>query len=164
MVSNHFKRVIREILGACFARRGSDERHKQINLVIGVHMLQDSRNTLKPHTRINTRLWKRRHIASGIPLELHKHQIPNLDITITVLLRRSRRATPDFRSMIIENLSAWTTRSSIRHLPEVIRCVAGAFVITDTDDTLRRHTNFLFPYRVGFVILLVDRDPKLFLR
>ena len=64
--------------------------------------------------------------------------------------------------MVIKNLSTRTARTSIGHLPEVVRRVACTLVVADTDNALDGHTDLVLPNAVGFVVFLVNGDPKLF--
>src|SRR5690606_8888130 len=115
--------------------------------VIGMHVLQHSRNTLQAHAGVHTRLGQRRHGAVGGTLELHEHQIPYFDIAVAVFFRRSGRATPNVSAVIVEDFRTRTTGAGIGHLPEVVRVVAYATLIADADDALFGHTNFRSPDR-----------------
>ncbi len=55
-------------------------------------------------------------------------------------------------AVVEENFSTRTTRTGIAHLPEVVRGVTGAFVVTDADDFLRRQTDFFIPDVVRFIV------------
>ena len=99
-----------------------------------------------------------------IAIELHEYEVPDLDVAITILFRRSRWTTPDLRTMVIENFSTRTTRTSICHLPEVIRCVAGTLIITNPNNALFGYADFIGPDVVGFVVFLIHRHPEFFFR
>ena len=64
--------------------------------------------------------------------------------------------------MVIENLCTRAARTGVGHLPEVVGCVPGTFIVTNTNDSFGRHTDFVLPNAIGFVVFLVDSNPKLF--
>ena len=39
----------------------------------------------------------------NVPVVLHEHQIPDLDITVKIIILASRGATGHIRAMVIEN-------------------------------------------------------------
>ena len=122
-------------------------------------MLQHCCNPLKTHARIDARLWQGRQRTRRITLKLHEHQIPDLNVTIAVFFWGPRWATPNLWTVIKEYFRARTAWARVCHLPEIIRRIAGAFVITNAHDARRRHTDFFFPNCVGLVILLIDGNP-----
>ena len=63
------------------------------------------------------------HHTVFIAIELHEHQVPNLDVAVTIFIRRSRWATRDARAVVVENLRTRAARASIAHGPEVIRLI-----------------------------------------
>ena len=67
-------------------------------------------------------------------------------------------------AVIVEDLGARTARTGITHLPEVVRRVWRAFVITDANNTLARDPDFFFPDFVGFVIGFIDGNPQTLFR
>ena len=127
-------------------------------------MLQNGRDTLKTHTGIYGRFWQRLHGAVGLTVELHEDDVPDLNVAIAIFFRASRRAAPDVVTMIVEDLGARTARAGVTHLPEVIRRVRRAFVVTDTDDTFARDTHFFFPDVERFVIGLIHGHPQTLFR
>ena len=67
-------------------------------------------------------------------------------------------------AVIVEDLGARTARTGVTHLPEVVRRVWRAFVITDANNTLARDTDLFFPDFVGFVIGFIDGNPQTLFR
>ena len=124
-------------------------------------MLQHGRDALQAHAGIDTGARQARHVAGGVTLELHEHQVPDLDVAVAVFLRRSRGAAPDLGTVVVEDFRARTAGAGVGHLPEVVRRVAGALVVADADDALGRHADFLGPDVIGLVVFLVDGDPEL---
>jgi hypothetical protein len=60
-----------------------------------VHVLQDRREALEPHARVDAGLRQRRERALRIAVELHEHEVPDLDVAVAVLAGRSRRPAFD---------------------------------------------------------------------
>ena len=65
-------------------------------------------------------------------------------------------------AVIVENFGTGTARTGIAHGPEVIRGVTGAFVVTDTDNFLRRYAHLFVPDVVGFIVFGVHRHHQFF--
>ena len=103
-----------------FGHSANEGAHR-IGFIIVMCALKQSGNTLKPHARIDGRFRQcdalgRRHL-----LELHKHEIPNLDKAITIRISRTRRAAGNFITMIEENFRTGATRTRVTHCPEIVR-------------------------------------------
>src|ERR1700712_1121227 len=102
-------------------RNRTDQRDEQIDLVIVVLALKHSRNALKAHAGVDRRLWQRRALSRCRLLELHEHEIPDLDESIAVFIRRARRAARNLLAVIEENFRTRPARAGIAHLPEIVR-------------------------------------------
>lgn len=161
VIGDDLQGVIGQILHAGLARGGGDQLLEQVDLVVGMHVLQHRRDALQAHAGVHAGLGQAFHVAGGVALELHEHQVPDLDVAIAVFLGRARRAAPDFRTMVVEDFRTRAAGAGVRHLPEVVGRIAGALVVADPDDALGGHADFLGPDVVGLVVFLVDRDPQL---
>src|SRR5690606_27275275 len=158
VIGNDLQRVVFEVLDTGFARGGPDQVLEQVDFVVGMHALQHRGDAFQAHAGIDTGLGQGGHVAGGIALELHEHQVPDFDVAVAVFFGRTRRAAPDIGAVIVEDFGAWAARAGIGHLPEVVGRVAAAFVVADADDALARHADFGGPDVIGFVVFLVDRD------
>ncbi|VTT26322.1 Uncharacterised protein [Klebsiella pneumoniae] len=161
MVGDYAQRFITEIGRTGDLRHRLNQFGKQVDFVVRVHMLQDRTDALQAHACVHGWLRQRQHGAVGLTVELHKDDVPDLDIAVAILFRAARRAAPDVVAMVEEDLRARAARAGIAHLPEVIGSVGAAFVVADTDDALTRHANLVFPDAVSFVIGLIHGDPQL---
>ena len=105
------------------------------------HALQHGRNALEPRTGIDTRLGQGYQGAVGLPVELHEHQVPDLQksarlrtlherlagelraVALRPLPRRAIREAEIAGQMreIDVQLRARPARSGVGHLPEVVR-------------------------------------------
>ncbi|OPZ06361.1 MAG: hypothetical protein BWZ09_00430 [Alphaproteobacteria bacterium ADurb.BinA305] len=163
VVGQHLQRGRVHVGTAGFPRRRLDQRLEQVDLVVGVHMLQHRRDALQAHAGVHRGLGQRMHHALLVAVELHEHVVPDLDVAVAIFLGRSRRAAPDVVAVVVEDLGARAARAGVAHHPEVVRGVARALVVADADHALRRHADLLGPDVVGLVVLGVHRDPELVL-
>ncbi len=96
------------------------------------------------------------------PVELHEHEVPDLDVAIALGFGRSRGAAPYFRAVVVEDLRAWSARAGIGHLPEIVACVLGTLVVADPDAAFGRYADVLRPQLVRLVVVDVDGRPQPF--
>jgi hypothetical protein len=165
VIRDHLERIAREVLRMRLARGGLDQVLEQVDLVVRVHALQHRGNALEPHAGVDRRPGQRIEHAFVVAVELHEHEIPDLDVAVAVGIRRSRRPAGDARAVIVEDLAARPARPGVGHLPEVVALVLGrARLVADAHAARRRHADFLRPDVVGLVVLVVDRGPQALLR
>jgi hypothetical protein len=69
-------------------------------------------------------------------LELHEHQVPDLDEAVAVFVRAARRAAPDVIAVIVEDFRARAAGPGVAHGPEIVRG-------RDADDLVFRQTGDL---------------------
>ena len=86
VIRNHPQRRVGQIVRSCQARRRRHDAAEQIDVVVVGHALHDRRNTLETRTRVDRGLRQRRQRAIGRALELHEHEVPDLDVTIAVFV------------------------------------------------------------------------------
>ncbi len=134
---------------------------EQIDLVVGMHVLQHGGEALQAHAGIHARRWQRRQRAIRRAVELHEYQVPDLDVAIAIFIRRTRRTTGDVRAVVVEDFGARTARTGVGHLPEVVGGERCTLVVADAHDAFGRHADFLVPDVVGLVIGVIDGDPQL---
>ncbi len=164
MVSNNAQGFVAQIGCASHFGNRLNQVAEQIDVIVGVNMLQYCGNTLQTHTGIYGWLRQRLHGAVDLTVELHEDDVPDLNVTVTVFFCATRRATPDVIAMIVEDFGAWTAWTGIAHLPEVVRRVRCAFVIADANNTFARDTYFFFPDFIGFVVGFVNGNPQTLFR
>ena len=88
-------------------------------------------------------------LAVGQLLELHEHQIPDLDETIAVSVGTARWPARNVLAMIVEDFRAWTARAQVAHLPEVVG--AG-----DAQDARLGQPGDLLPQLERLIIVDID--------
>src|SRR5205807_3945525 len=84
-------------------------------------------------------------------LELHEHQIPDLDEAVAVGVGRAGRAAGNVRPMVVEDFRAWPAWAEVAHLPEIV--AAG-----DAADLALGQTRDLLPQFEGLIVVDVDGD------
>ena len=136
---------------------------EQVDFIVAVNTLQNRSNPLQPHASVHRGFGQVQHLAVGGAVVLHEDHVPDLDVAVAVFFRAARGATRHIRAVVVENLGARATGPGITHLPEVIGCVAGAFVVANAHNPFRRYTDFLIPDIKGFVVFGVNRYPQLLL-
>ncbi len=163
MVGDHLERGLVFVGAADGLRRRVQQALEQVDLVVGIDVLQHRADALQAHAGIDARRRQRMHDAVGGAVELHEDVVPDLDVAVAVFFRRTGRAAPDVLAMVEEYLGAGTARTGVAHRPEVVGGVGCALVVTDAHHALGRHADFLGPDVVGLVIAGVDGDPELLL-
>src|SRR5262249_54443676 len=88
---------------------------------------------------------------AGQLLELHEHQIPDLDEAVAFGIRRAGRTAGNVRPVVVEDFRARTAGPEIAHLPEIVG--AG-----DADDLAVGQPGDLLPLSDGDVVIDVDGD------
>ena len=103
-------------------RSAVNQRREQVGLIIRDHALEHCRHPLQPHACINRRLGQRMQLPGSVPVELHEHQIPNLDVPPAIAGERAIRVTllGRRRTHIVVDLAARPARAGIAHLPEIV--------------------------------------------
>ena len=136
------------------ARQASGPAHEppeQVDFEVAVHALQNRSHAFQPHARIDTGLRQRLERAVRRPVELGKHQVPELDVAVALFVRRTGRAAGNRRPAVVEQFRAGAAGTRIAHGPEV-----GLVV----DDAVGRNTDLPGPQRPGLVIRRVHGYPE----
>ena len=108
---------------------------------------------LQPHAGVDRRP-RQRHARARRPfLELHEHQVPDLDEPVAVLVRAAGRAARDMVAMVVEDLGARAAGAGIAHAPEIVRR-------RDADDPLVRQPGNLLPDRRGVFVFREHGDQQ----
>src|SRR5690554_3519196 len=154
VVGDYPQRRVRDIgVSGCGSRR-LEQALEQVDLVVRMHALHHCSNALQAHAGVNGGLGQRIQFAARIAVKLHEHQVPYLDVAITIFLGTTRRPTPHPGAVVIENLGTGSTRAGVAHLPEV--------VLVELGEARRVYSNLFLPDPLCFVIAYMHRDPQLF--
>ncbi len=127
-----------------------DDRPDKISIIIGRNVLNKRHNAFKPHSGINARLGQRCHFSRGIPVKLHKDQIPDFKIAVTFTTHGAiRLATSILFAAVDKNFRAGTAGPGIAHGPEVV-------FFTKSHDPLLGQADVLGPQLVGLIVIKVN--------
>ena len=143
------ERLLREL------RDVIDERAQEVGLVVGPHALQHGAEALEPHAGVDRRLRQRAAIAGRHLLELHEHQVPDLDPAIAVAgralalaPRRLDRAV-NLGALQVMDLAAGAAGAGLAHGPEVV-------LVAQADDAIVADAGDLLPEHARLVVGLVN--------
>src|SRR5579863_2673821 len=98
-----------------------DQRSKKISFVVRDDTLKNGSGTFEAHAGVDAGLGQRRKFSTGVAVELHENQIPNLDVAATVA-RKFAVSVAFFgrgRPHVIEDFTARAARAGVAHGPEV---------------------------------------------
>ena len=165
MVSNDFerRRLRIDVFGARFLDGALGGRHdvlKEVDVVVGRHILQNGRETLQAHARVDVGTREAIQLAGSVAVKLREDEVPNLHVAVAVFIGAPRRAALNLRAAVVEDFRAGAAGAGVAHHPEVVGHVASALVVADADDALFGDVNFVLPDVVGFVVFEVDGDPE----
>src|SRR6266516_2933171 len=135
---------------------GADTGDEQVDVVIVVLALQHRSDTFEARAGIDRRLRQRIADTAFQLLELHEHEVPDLDEAVAVLLRGTRRPAPDLVAVVVEDFRAGTAGAGIAHLPEIVRS-------RDADDARLRQSRDLLPEIERLVVVDINRRGQLVL-
>ncbi len=115
MIGNHLKRLLPLIDNTDHLCRTLNQRLKEIGLIVGVDPLENCRHTFQPHTGIDRGLWQWIESTFSIAIELHKDQVPDLNIAIPFLFRGSGRTAWYISTVVKEDLTTRATGTGLTH-------------------------------------------------
>ncbi len=133
------------------AREGGDpleDRLKEVGVVVRVDALQHRGHSFEPGTGVDRRPGQGRQVPTGVTVELHEHQVPDLEVAAALGTlvpgdgRQPRRA-------IDVDLAARPAGPGLAHRPEVVALVAP-------HDALGRQAGDLAPESCRLVVLAED--------
>ncbi len=93
--------------------------------------------------------------AVAAAVVLHEHQVPDFDVAVAILIRRTRRTTGNILAVVVEDFGAGTARSGIAHRPEIV-------FRADTAEAIWIDTDFLEPDVGGLFVFFKHGHPELF--
>ena len=159
MVGDHAMRGALRTVGIDAGEIGAvaDEGAKQVDVVIVVHSLQDGGDALEAHAGVDRGAGQVDPLAARQRLELHEHQIPDLDEAVALRVRRAGRTAGNMGPMIVENLRARPARTGVAHRPEIV-------ARRDADDPLVGQAGDPLPQVERLVVVVVDGDGQLLWR
>ena len=99
---------------------GADQRAEQVDGVIVVGALQDGGDALEPHAGVDRGPRQVDALAARQLLELHEHEIPDLDEAVALGIGRAGRPAGNLVAVVVEDFRARAAGAEFAHLPEVV--------------------------------------------
>ena len=128
-----------------------DQRPEHVDVPDRVDALEHREVALEAGAGVDARRRQRHQRAVGLRVELHEHEVPDLDEAVLAAVRRAAVGT-ELRPEVPEDLGARTAGAGVGHrqkLSSPRRWIRVA-----------RHADVVAPDRLGLVVGLVDRDPE----
>ena len=133
--------------------RGADERAHEVDVVVGMHALQDRGDALEAHARVDGGAGQGDALAAVHLLVLHEDEVPEFQEPVAILIRAAGRAALQGRALIVEDFRAGAAGAGLAHGPEIVR--RG-----DADDAVVAEAGDLFPQIKGLVVRVIDGDEQ----
>ncbi len=131
-----------------------DQVGEQVDGVIVVRALQHRGDALEPHAGVDRGAGQVDALAVLELLVLHEDEIPDLDETVAVGVRRTGRAAGNVVAVVVEDFRAGAAGAGVAHRPEIVG--AG-----DAQDFPVRQAGDLLPQIEGVVVVDINRDQQL---
>src|SRR5204862_1231787 len=102
------------------------DRGEQVRVVVAGHALDDARDALETHPRVDAGRRQRGQAAVRVELELHEHEVPDLEPAWAMLavVRDALRTLAEVGAAVVMKLRARAARADVGHAPPVL-LVAG---------------------------------------
>ena len=130
-----------------------EQRLEEVDVVVAVDALHHGADALEAHAGVDGRLRQRGERAVRRTLELHEHEVPDLDEAVAIFVGGARRPAENVFAVVPEDLGAGTAGTGIAHRPEIRLCAHAR-------DAGRVDANLVGPEIEGLVIRLEDRHPQ----
>ena len=128
-----------------------DQRLEQVDVVVVMDALHHGGDALQPHAGVDRRARQVDALAASDLLELHEHEIPDLDEAVAVGIGAAGRTAGNMVAVVVEYLRARPARAGVAHRPEII---AGR----DAHDPALGEPGDLPPEVEGVVVGVEDGD------
>ncbi len=137
------------------AHAGMD-RGEQVRVVVAGNALDDARDPLETHPGVHARGGQRRQAPVGLELELHEHEVPDLEPPRAMLgmVGHAPRALGEVGASIVVELRARAARAHVGHPPPVLLVAGGK--VAPADEALRGQADLVLPDGVRHVVRRID--------
>ena len=136
-----------------------DERREQVGLPAGELALHDRGDALQTHAGVDGRPRQRRHAPAGVAVELHEHEVPDLEPAVALAGRPLARppgrllGARQVVALVEMDLRAGAARPGVAHRPEVV-------LLAQAQDAVVLQPGDLLPQGEGVVVVRVDRGDE----
>ena len=128
-----------------------EQDDKLVGLPHRVDALEHGHGSLQAQAGVDRGLGQRDLLTVGSALELHEHQVPDLDVALLAAVGRPA-AGPVLGPLVPEDLRARPAGADIGHAPVV--------VLAEALDPLSGHADLVAPDGLGLVVAEVHRHPQ----
>ncbi len=135
------------------------DRREEVRVEVRRDLLEHARQPLEAHPRVDA-LERQRVAPVGPLVELHEHEVPDLEPARTVLrvVRDALRPLGEVRAAVEVDLAARPARAGVGHPPEVV--VVARVDIAPARHPVRRQADLVAPDRPGDVVVGVRGGGK----
>ena len=132
------------------------DRREQVGVEVGRDLLEDAGQALEAHPGVDA-LERQRDPAVGALIELHEHEVPDLEPAWAVLrvIGDALGSLGQLRTPIEMDLAARTARTGLGHPPEVV--VVAVVDVAPARHAIRRQADLIAPDRPGDLVIGVGR-------
>ncbi|KAG9796345.1 hypothetical protein KCU88_g142, partial [Aureobasidium melanogenum] len=95
-----------------------EQRSKDVRIVVGQFVLEDTDESLETHARVDVFVGQRAQTLIRLPVVLNKHVVPDLQHVRIVLVDETGSIAPASDSVIV-NFGTRTTWTLVTHFPEI---------------------------------------------
>ena len=132
-------------------RRRGLQREEFVGVPHRVDALEHRDGALETHAGVDRRLRQRHFRTVGLLVELHEHEIPDLDEAVLVAMLGAAVGA-ELGTLVPEDLRARAAGADVAHLPVV--------VLVEALNAVGRNTHLVLPDVGGLVVGEVDGDPE----
>ena len=132
------------------------DRREQVGVVVGRDLLEDAGQALEAHPGVDAGE-RQRHAAVRPLVELHEHEVPDLEPARAVLgvVGHAFRTLRELDPAVEVDLAARAARTGVGHPPEVV--VVAVVDVAPAGHPLRRQADLVAPDRPGDLVVGVGR-------
>jgi hypothetical protein len=133
------------------------DREKEVRVVVREHPLEDGGEPLESHPGVDARERERDARAVRALVELHEHEVPDLEPARARLrvVRRAVRPLAELDPAVEVDLAARAARAGVCHPPEVL--VVARIDVAPLRHPLRREADLVAPDAPGDLVVRVRR-------
>ena len=147
--------IVVVIRGSGYLGRGGDDRDEKVGVVVGKHALAHRGDALQAHAGVYGGPGKRGFFAAFVPVVLHEHQVPQLEIAVAVAAHRAvGPPAAHLGALVYVYLGAGAAGAGVAHGPEV-------FLVAQAHNARKRKAHLALPQLFGIVVGFMHADPKL---
>ncbi len=132
----------------------ADNGAQEIRVEIAVHPLENSREPLQAHARVDAGLREGMHDPVCGAVELHEDQVPDFQIAVAFAdADGAVRTAGHVVALVEDDFRAGTAGAGVPHGPEIV-------FLPQAHDAFRGETGDFLPKLAGFIVVVEHRGPE----